>query len=218
MKIIFKISGIILFFILVGYILTYPYEMSYKGTDEITLLEDSYESTSLEEIINRSEFIGKTLFIHIREPLEREWLTPKYIRNDTNKVTTINNEKRIIRSKSKPYKYQLKKLSELNNRYKNKDFKLVFLSDSDSDTEKKEDDIRKWKAIIKKYEIAGTHLIMSPELHKKMRAKVKSITGKRFFPHNLIVNKNGEIVNNNAPSPSFFQKKLYAELDSLLKQ
>jgi hypothetical protein len=218
MKITLKIIGIVAFFSLVAYTLTYPYELTYKGTEDIILIEESYKYTSLEQVINRPEFKDKVLFIHIGEPLETELLIPNYTGNNANKVTTVNNEKRIIYSKSKPYGYQLKKLSELNNRYKDKDFKLIFLSNSDSHTEKKYDDIRKWKTIIKKYEIEGTHLIMNEELHTKMRAKAKNITGKRFFPLNIIVNKKGEIINNNGTSPTFFQEKLFVELDSILKQ
>jgi hypothetical protein len=74
MKTILQILYIVLFFILIGFALTYPYELSYHGDDEIILLEDSYESSSLEELINRPEFKNNVLYIKIWEPFEQDVL------------------------------------------------------------------------------------------------------------------------------------------------
>ena len=85
-KTILQILGIASFFIALGYVLTYPYELSYKGDHKVLLIEESYEFSSLDEIINRAEFENKTLYITNWEPFDSRFFpTPK--RNWMNSAT-----------------------------------------------------------------------------------------------------------------------------------
>jgi len=219
MKRTIQIISIILFFSVMGYALTYPYELSYHGDDEIIIIEESYEFKSLEEVINRPEFKNKVLYIRLGTPLESEILIPDYYGDAENKVSIgRDGNKRIIHSKSKPNEYQLRTLAEMKSHYKNAELEMLFLSFSDSKSNQKNDEFRKWKAIVKKNKIKGYHLIMSTKFYKEMRDRPKPKKRKTIFPYNLIVNKQGVVVNSNAPSPSFDKERLYAELDSILKQ
>ncbi|MDO5969287.1 hypothetical protein Q4Q35_05655 [Flavivirga aquimarina] len=218
MNYLLKILGIVLSFTLIGYALTYPYELSYTGEDGVILIEDPKEFTSIEQVIHRPEFKNKVLYVRIGEPLEAEILRPNYNDNKANKIIVRDNgEKQIIHSKSQPYYFQLQRLSELKEHYSNQEVVLVFIDFPDSDTNTQEDDIRKWKAIIKKYKVKGCHVMMNSKAYLKMRHDIEKEKGIPSYLHyNLLVSKNGKIVNDNAPSPSFNKEKLYREIDSLL--
>lgn len=242
-KKIIQIIGIILFFCVVAYALTYPYELSYSGNEDIKLIEESYEFTSLEQVIDRPEFKGKVLYVRVWEPLEHEFYNYqlkkvkggqkdyllKVIEADALKPYVLTSKKisgggflsgkRALDKDVISFEGQLKRLSEMEENYKNENIVFVFLTRPDSDFKKKEDDLRKWKAVIKKFKIKGFHFVMCSELEGELVTKIKEIKENRFvFPHNFIIDKQGNIVNNNAASPSFEKEKLYAELDSILKQ
>jgi hypothetical protein len=242
MKIVLKIVGIIIFFSISAYTLTYPYELSYKGTKDIKLIEESYEYTSLEQIINRSEFKDKVLYIRVWEPLEREICNYslkeqkkqrdsiiKLIENDTldKDITTPERIRNNLFLSGKmgivkdviSFEEELKYLSEMQEDYQSKNIAFVFLTRPVSEFKTKQNDLRKWKAAIKKHKIKGNHFIMSPKLESKLISKIKAIKGNNMvvFPHNFIVDKYKNIVNKNAASPSFEKEILYSELDSILK-
>lgn len=230
MKIILKILGIVAFFSLVGYVLTYPYELSYKGSDEIKLIEESYEYTSLEQVINRPEFKDKVLYIKVWEPFRQEYLpyTKKELTAFKTKIDSLKgfsskeNKAKIKSLRNREIKdvisfsHQYKLFSELTNKYKNKDIAFISLANPDSDMETKNDDFRKWKMAIKKYQIKGNHFIMNPELCKKIRAQISEITNNRFLPFHIIVDKEGQIVNFNAPMVQN-KEMLYMELEKYLE-
>lgn len=184
------------------------------------MIEDYSDYTILEQVIHRPEFRNKILYVRIGEPLESERLIPNYKGGKANKITIRDNEKKqIIHSKNQPYYFQVQQLFKFKEHYENKDVALVFIDLPDSDTDTQEDDLRKWKAIIKKYKVRGYHVMMNTKAYLKMRNDIEIETGiSPYYHYNLIVNKKGEIVNNNAPSPRFEKEKLYAELDSLLTQ
>ncbi len=105
--------------------------------------------------------------------------------------------------------------------YNNEEIEIVYLIlPPYGETSKKTDNFINWKSFIKKYPVKGNHMIISPQLYKKLRdSRHKGVVrDTHLFPYNLIVNKQGNIVNNNAHSPIFEKEKLYTELDSTLKQ
>lgn len=221
-----QIAGIILFFTLAAFVITYPYELAYTGTEDIKPIDESYEYTSIEQVLDRPEFKNKVLYIRIGEPLEDEIINPKKYEpaNSNQVIVKEDGEKAIVHSRRLPYEYQLQTLKETRNRYKDKGFEMVFLSDSDSDVmpkspKKKKEDLRKWKSIIKKYKIAGHHFIMSPEFYSDMVVQLKEIKKNGpLFPHNVIIGRHGILINNNALSPSYEKERLYKELDSIILQ
>lgn len=70
MKTLLRISGISLVVFIFGYLLTYPYELHFSGTDEVKLISDSDSITSLTQVINHKEFKNKVLYIKIWEPYD----------------------------------------------------------------------------------------------------------------------------------------------------
>lgn len=220
MKYLIKSLAIVLFFTLAGYALTYPYNLSYEGEKDIFLIETSKEACSIKDILNRPEFKNKVLFVRVGVPLESEILIPKFDDAQTNKIIIHKNgKKQIIHSKNQPYYFQLQRLSELKEHYNNKEVALVFIDFPNVDSNLQEDNLRKWKATIKKYKIKGYHILINLKVYTKvMRAleKEKGISGNVHC--NFLVNKKGEIINGNAPSPTFNLEKLYTKIDSLLAQ
>jgi hypothetical protein len=214
-KKILQILGIILFFFLIGYILTYPYELSYHGSDTVVLLEDSYEVISLEELVNRKEFKGKVLYIRIWEPFDTEYkpYTDKELETFRNQLDSLKEntdsneykrfamkiEGRILQKIS--IEEQLDALETIFCKYKNSDVAFVFITDPDNDFQSRKDDLRKWKLAVKKYETAGYHLIMNPKLAIQTRQHFKKTTNSGALPRYLLADKQGNILNNQAPYP-----------------
>jgi hypothetical protein len=66
-----------------------------------------------------------------------------------------------------------------------------------------------WKAILSKYQMGGKHYL----LNEKQSDEFTSIFNISGIPTYILLNKNGEIVNENAPRPS----ELADEIDVLLK-
>lgn len=174
-----KIIKLILIFGCLGYIITYPYELWYSGTDEIKLISDSDSITSLSKVINHKEFKNKVLYIKIWEPFD----------DDSDN------------------------LSALRYKYRNKEIEFLYLSRPDSDSSHDIDELRKWKMALKRLKLKGNHILMWPKFYKSLWEDNPKMN-KNFLPHFLIVNKQGEIVNFNAPSPD--KAALLSELDQLL--
>ncbi len=228
-KNILQISGIILFFFLIGYALTFPYELSYQGNDKIVLLEDSYEKTSLEELINRKEFKGKALYIKIWEPFDTEVkpYTDKELKmfksqldslkdnpdSDDYKRLSMKLKGRMVQAVSTEEQFNALKI--VSNKYKKSDVGFIYITDPDNDSPDKKDDLRKWKMAVKEYKMAGYHLFMNPKLVEQVRQTVNEITNNRFFPFYLLADKQGNIVNYKAPWPQD-TTLLYSQIDSLL--
>ena len=110
---------------------------------------------------------------------------------------------------------QLNVLKIVSNKYKNSDLAFIYIIDPDNDSSDKKDDFRKWKMAVKEYKIAGYHLIMNHELVEQVRQTVYEITNNRFFPFYLLADKQGQIVNYQAPWPQD-TTLLYLQIDSLL--
>lgn len=227
-KNILQILGIALFFFLIGYVLTYPYELSYNGSETVVLLDDSYEKTSLEELINRKEFEGKVLYIRVWEPFDTEARPYTDIEQesfqkqlDSLKGNTDSNEYRHLSMKVKgrllqriSIEEQLDALEIISSKYQNSNVAFVYITDPDNDFISKKDDLRKWKMAVKKYETSGYHLIMNPSLAKQIRQHFNEITNSGVLPKYLLVDKQGNI-NYRTPWP-LDTTLLYPQINQLL--
>jgi hypothetical protein len=225
----FQILAIVLFFFIVGYVLTYPYELSYHGSETVILLEDSYENTSLEELINRKEFKGKVLYIRIWEPFDTEVkpYTDKELKtfksqldslkddtdSDEYKLLAMKVEDRIVQAVS--IEEQLNALEIISNKYKNSDVAFIYITDPDNHSESRKNDLRKWKTAVKKYETPGYHMIMNPELVRQIKQHLKERTNNSYLPFFLLANKLGNIVDYQAPWPQD-TALLYPQINHLL--
>lgn len=172
-----------LFFLLSGYFLTYPYELTYKGDKKVILLEDSYQENSLEDLISRKEFQGKVLYIRIWEPFDNEYIK----KNDTLQRTTIEE--------------QLLAIKHISNKFKSGELEIIFIADPDNKLKSKKDDMRKWKAAVKKYNTPGYHMLMNPDLAYITRVYIHEYSNGGALPHYFLADKKGNIVENMAPEP-----------------
>ena len=102
-------------------------------------------------------------------------------------------------------------LSELKNRYKESEIEFIYLATPYGHIY----DTQKWKAAIKKYNLEGYNMLMNIDFYYNIWEEVPEMKDPFTIPHYLIVDKQGIIVNANAPRPS---KKtiLFVELDQLL--
>ncbi len=235
-KSILQILAIALFFFLIGYVLTYPYELSYHGSDTVVLLEDSYEETSLEGLINRKEFKGKVMYIKIWEPFDTETKPYTEIKPYTDKEMDIlknqqdslndglqSNEYSLLFSremecgivKSITVEEQLDALENISRKYKNSNVAFIYITVPDNDMTSRKDDFRKWKTAVKEYKIPGYHMIMNPELVKLVRQHQREATNNSFLPFFLLADKQGKITDYNAPWPQD-TALLYAQINHLL--
>lgn len=225
-KSILQIMGIILFFFLIAYFLTYPYELSYNGNDSIILLEDSYEKTSLEELINRKELNGKVLYIRLWEPFDTETkdYTGKELeafehrldslrkQNSSVKYNLYTTDKEGVKSLKIPIEEQINALNTIYNKYKTSDVALVYIADPDNDLISKKDDFRKWIKGVKEFGTPGYHMILNQELLKKIHGKLND-----YLPYFLLADKQGNIVNYQAPWPQD-TVLLYPQIEHLLAE
>jgi hypothetical protein len=73
----------------------------------------------------------------------------------------------------------------------------------------------RWKKMIEKKNLTGSHYFMTNEKFDAIwKEAVKDTTIMKAFPHYLIVNRDGIVVNNNAPRPS--EESLIKELTNIL--
>lgn len=230
MKTTLQIIAIAFFFSIIGYVLTYPFELSYRGEKGIILIEESHDISSLSELIDRDEFKNKVLYIKIWEPDASEIF--RYTQEDLKKLT--NREKSFFKSNTitndkehkefianggllncydpeDQYDYQ----PELINTYKNKDIVFIYLTAFNADFEMKEDKLRRWKSAIKRHKIEGYHIILSYNSFENLKKGIPNLN-EYNLPHNLIVDKKGVIINFNAPNPRD-KELLFPELDATLK-
>ncbi|AOW08524.1 hypothetical protein [Flavobacterium gilvum] len=230
MKTTLQIIGIASFFAIIGYVLTYPYELSYSGEKDIILIEDSHDISSVSELTHRDEFKNKVLYIKIWEPDASEIFryTQEDLKKLTNReksffkndITTNDKESNEFIANGGILKYydpedQFYYQPALINTYKNKDIVFVYLTAFKSDFEKKEDKLRRWKSVIKRHKIEGCHIILSYDSFENLKKEIPDLN-EFNLPHNLIVDKKGVIINYNAPNPRD-KELLFPELDAALK-
>lgn len=94
--------------------------------------------------------------------------------------------------------------NELHERLKNKPIEFVYLC-----CESKKD---KWQDGIKKYKLQGTHYLLTQDQYSIFSGEF-NFTG---LPHYMIIDKKGNIVNDNAQGPN--EENLYGELLELIDQ
>jgi hypothetical protein len=224
MKIIVQTLIIILLFLISAYVITYPYELSYTGDDEIVLYEESYDCDSIEEIFNRAELKGKKLYVRVYEPFEgdvapytqKEVVQAKAIIDSIKDKENYSNSynfysmvaNRHILKSFNTYEWE-SKFYELSKLHHNDSVKFIFLAHSDVDSHKKEDCIRKWKQYLKSKRPHGSHYIMNPELSKRIRKRIEKETSNKWFPAYMLVNSKGEIVHWRAPWPTLDKNLLF---------
>ncbi len=63
-------------------------------------------------------------------------------------------------------------------------------------------DVERWKSGMKKYDLKGHNMLMSPEFYKGIWTEIPEMKEPFVIPHYLIVDRNGKVVNPNAPAPS----------------
>jgi thiol-disulfide isomerase/thioredoxin len=74
----------------------------------------------------------------------------------------------------------------------------------------------RWKKMIEKKNLTGTHYFMSSEKFEQLWMEtVKDTSIMQAFPHHLIVDRDGSIINNNAPRPG--NDTLVSELIAVLQ-
>jgi len=111
----------------------------------------------------------------------------------------------------KPCIKEFKHLPELKERYKNSDVEFIYLASP----YKRINDTQEWKTAIKKYDLHGYNLLMNIDFYYDIWEEVPEMKNKYNIPHFLLVDKNGKIVNSNAPKPSN-KSELYKEINKLL--
>ncbi len=192
-KDILKIAGIVTFFALLGYVLTYPYEVELLENKDMVLYGDILANQSLEDIINHPDLKNNILYMEELNKTHPDYLEPVY----------------------------MEKANKLYEKYRNKNIKFLYLYDAHLSSTRKQDHIRKWKMFLKKYPYKGYHFLVSkgflayimgkqtPEELKKLRL-LKLAKG-------VLVNQNGQIIDRNAPSILDNPEAVSKKLDSLLK-
>ena len=105
-------------------------------------------------------------------------------------------------------------LPELKQRFQtNKDLAFLYLGKDRSLPAEK----FRWKRMIEKKNLSGEHYFMTNEKYYKFWDEtVNDTTIMRAFPHYLIVDRHGIIINNNAPRPS--DELLVTELTNALRR
>ena len=100
---------------------------------------------------------------------------------------------------------EMKYVNELHEKYKNQDIEFVFLANHCTE--------KSWKITIAKKDIKGRHILLDDNQFKQLSDKLK-IAG---IPHYVLIDRNGSIVNSNAPRPSE-KEKLTSIIDKLLEE
>ena len=107
----------------------------------------------------------------------------------------------------KAFKY----LPELKEKYKDKPLEFIYLAAPYN----RFDDLQKWKSAIKKHNLQGYNALMSLTFYYGIWEEIPEMNNPFSIPHYLIFDKNGNLINPNAPEPGN-KKELYSELDKLL--
>jgi hypothetical protein len=228
-KNILQIAGISLFFFLIGFFLTYPYELSYNGNEKVVLLEDSYDDTSLEALINKKEFHGKVLYIRIWEPFDPESRSyteeerkvfQKQLEDLKDDSTSAAYQSLLWKVEGRTVKSlsvqkQLDAIESVAQKFDNKEVAFVFITDPDSNFKSRKDDLRKWKKAVKKFQTPGYHLILNPQMAKYLRQHFNKTRGRGVLPHYLLADKRRKVIEHQVPWPQD-TALLYSRINQLL--
>ncbi|HET8860120.1 TlpA disulfide reductase family protein [Marivirga sp.] len=106
---------------------------------------------------------------------------------------------------------EFKNLNEIKERYKDKEVEFVYLASPYNHI----DDVQKWKAAIKNYNLEGNHMLMNLDFYKGIWDEVPEMEEPFVIPHYLLIDKNKMVIDANAPRPSQ-KEKLYSAIDNLL--
>ncbi len=188
-KDILKITGIVAVFVLVGYLLTYPYEVELPQDEDMVLNGNILENQSLEEIIKQLDFKNSILYIEELGKTHPEYLDSAYFEN----------------------------ANKLYEKYKDKNVKFVYLYETHLASMREQDHIRKWKMFLKKHSYKGYHFLVSKAflvytLHDWNEEKLHSLS----LSKGVLVTQNGKI-DRNVPSILDNPEAVSTKLDSLLK-
>lgn len=105
---------------------------------------------------------------------------------------------------------EFKYAPELKERYHGKQIKFVYLSVPYLHY----NDEQKWKNMIQRFNLAGSHALISVELYDNIMSR-KGLEKPYSIPHYILVDKQGRIVELNALRPSNKQE-LYNQIDKIL--
>jgi thiol-disulfide isomerase/thioredoxin len=111
----------------------------------------------------------------------------------------------------KPCIEEFNHIQALKDSFKNKPVEFVYLASP----YKRSNDVAKWKSGMKKYNLTGHNMLMFLDFYNGIWEEIPEMKEPFLIPHYLIVNKDGKIVNPNAPRPSS-KKTLYEEITELL--
>lgn len=181
MKKILKIILVILFIGVSIYGIKFLYDLSFSGTQEIKIIENYNDISSINELINQPEFKHKILYIDL-------WGVY-----------------------CKPCIYQFQFMPEIKNKFKGKDIAYIYLATPYGHI----NDEQLWKSKMKKYKLEGHHVLMNMDFYKNIWNQIPGMTNKWAIPHYVLVDKNGKIVNANAPLPQN-QTELYLQINALI--
>jgi thiol-disulfide isomerase/thioredoxin len=181
MKKILMIVGLIVITGIVGYWIKYNNDLSFSGTKSIIILNDYDKISSLADLVEREEFENKVLYVDL-------WGV--YCR---------------------PCIEEFKYLSDIKDRYRNKDIEFVYLASPYNHI----NDVQKWKAAVKKYDLKGHNILMCLDFYTEIWEEVPEMKEPFLIPHYLIIDKNKRVIEANAPRPSE-KERLYSILDNLL--
>ena len=78
----------------------------------------------------------------------------------------------------------------LHNKLKDKDVVFVYFSSDEGED--------KWRANIARYALEGDHYLMNATLQREIYGTL----GIQFIPRYVIIDKQGKVINSNAPKPS----------------
>lgn len=102
---------------------------------------------------------------------------------------------------------EFKYIDELKDKFKNEPVEFLYLATPYNHF----NDIERWKAGLKKYNLEGYNMLMSIEFYDGIWKEIPEMQNPFLIPHYLIIGKNGKIVNPNAPRPSS-KELLYKEI------
>lgn len=106
---------------------------------------------------------------------------------------------------------EFKYAAELKKTFKNKEVEFIYLASPYN----RFNDEQKWKAAIKKYNLEGYHVLMNMDFYYAIWKEVPEMENPFSIPHYLIIDKNGSVIDPNAPRPSE-KENLYAALNKSL--
>ena len=237
---ILKIIGIIIFFSVLGYAITYPYKIEYNGDVDIVLIDDVESFKTLENVINYPDLKNSVLYVLVWNPSEDRIS----IFSNKKEVLAIQNEKLTKIKEDENYqnysKERIKKLQELiisnkyhvkqivnidnyivsleklQKKYKNENFKVVFIEYPGNQSYKNGDLTEKWKFYIKKHKLKGYHFLASEQLIQNIKNIVNQRDESLLMPFRLLTDNFGIIRNYNTLSGVSNSEQLYQNIDSLL--